>query len=42
VLKGLEPLLDPDLLAILRAMGHGNEVLVDANFPAAKGVIRPA
>lgn len=36
MLIGIDPLLGPDLLAILRAMGHGDEVaLVDANFPAA-------
>ncbi|HEX3499956.1 MAG TPA: RbsD/FucU domain-containing protein [Stellaceae bacterium] len=36
MLKGLDPLLGPELLAILRAMGHGDELaLVDANFPAA-------
>src|SRR5262245_50933021 len=35
MLKGLDPLLGPDLLATLRAMGHGDEIaLVDANFPA--------
>ena len=35
MLKGLDPLLSPDLLATLRAMGHGDEIaLVDANFPA--------
>jgi len=35
MLKGLDPLLGPDLLAALRAMGHGDEiVLADANFPA--------
>jgi L-fucose mutarotase len=35
VLKGLDPLLSPDLLQVLRAMGHGDEiVLVDRNFPA--------
>lgn len=35
MLKGVDPLLGPDLLAILRAMGHGDEiVLADANFPA--------
>lgn len=35
MLKGINPLLGPDLLAILRAMGHGDEiVIVDANFPA--------
>ncbi len=36
MLKGLDPLLGPDLLHVLRAMGHGDElVIVDANFPAA-------
>src|SRR5512135_2782586 len=35
MLKGLDPLLGPDLLAILRAMGHGDELVVaDANFPS--------
>lgn len=36
MLKGLSPLLSPDLLHALASMGHGNEiVLADANFPAA-------
>jgi len=36
MLKGLDPLLTPDILAALRAMGHGDELVVaDANFPAA-------
>ena len=36
MLKGLDPLLTPDLLAALRAMGHGDEIaLVDGNYPAA-------
>jgi L-fucose mutarotase len=35
MLKGIPPVLGPDLLATLRAMGHGDEiVIVDANFPA--------
>lgn len=35
MLKGIDPLLTPDLLHTLAAMGHGDElVLVDANFPA--------
>lgn len=35
MLKGLDPLLSADLLHALRAMGHGDViVLVDANFPA--------
>ena len=34
MLKGIDPVIGPDLLAILRAMGHGDEiVLADANFP---------
>jgi len=36
VLKGIDPLLGPDLLHVLAAMGHGDEIaIVDANFPAA-------
>lgn len=35
MLKGLDPLLGPELLAVLRAMGHGDEIaLVDGNYPA--------
>ena len=35
MLKGLDPLLSADVLAALRAMGHGDELVVaDANFPA--------
>ena len=35
MLKGIPPLLGPDLLHVLRAMGHGDEiVIVDANYPA--------
>ena len=36
MLKNIDPLLGPDLLAQLRAMGHGDElVIVDANYPAS-------
>jgi L-fucose mutarotase len=36
MLKGIDPLLGPDLLQALAAMGHGDEIaIVDANFPAA-------
>src|SRR6478672_3649756 len=36
VLKNIDPLLSPDLLSTLRAMGHGDELaIVDANYPAA-------
>ena len=35
MLIGIDPLLSPDLLRSLRAMGHGDEIVVaDANFPA--------
>ena len=35
MLKHLDPLLTPELLHVLRAMGHGDEiVIVDANYPA--------
>lgn len=34
MLKGIPPILGPDLLHILRAMGHGDEIaIVDANYP---------
>jgi L-fucose mutarotase len=34
VLKGISPLLSPELLAVLCRMGHGDEiVLADAHFP---------
>ncbi len=36
MLKGISPLLSPELLAELCAMGHGEEiVLADAHFPAS-------
>ena len=35
MLRGLDPLLGPELLQILRSMGHGDEIaIVDANYPA--------
>ena len=44
MLKGLNPLLSPDLLKVLRAMGHGDEIaIVDGNYPAdtdAKRLVR--
>ena len=34
MLKGISPLIGPDLLALLHRMGHGDEiVLADAHFP---------
>lgn len=36
MLKGIDPILSPELLHALAAMGHGDELaVVDANFPAA-------
>ena len=36
MLKGIHPLLTPELLYAIAAMGHGDEIaIVDANFPAA-------
>jgi L-fucose mutarotase len=44
MLKGLSPLLSPDLLSLLSRMGHGDEmILADAHFPGetfGKRVIR--
>ena len=37
MLKGIDPILSPDLLATLRAMGHGDEIaIVDGNYPAVE------
>jgi L-fucose mutarotase len=36
MLKNINPVLSPDLLMVLRSMGHGDDIaIVDANFPAA-------
>jgi L-fucose mutarotase len=36
MLKNIDPLLNADLLQVLAAMGHGDDIaLVDRNFPAA-------
>jgi len=36
VLKGIDELISADLLYVLAAMGHGDEIaIVDRNFPAA-------
>ena len=41
MLKGIDPILGPELLATLRAMGHADEIaIVDANFPAAANARR--
>lgn len=35
MLKNIDPLLGPELLRVLRAMGHGDEIaVVDSNYPA--------
>jgi L-fucose mutarotase len=37
ILKNIDPILIPDLLHILRSMGHGDKLCIcDCNFPAAK------
>ncbi|HEY5590134.1 MAG TPA: RbsD/FucU domain-containing protein, partial [Paludibacter sp.] len=34
MLKGISPLISPELLSVLARMGHGDEiVLADAHFP---------
>jgi L-fucose mutarotase len=44
MLKNIDPLLSPELLRVLRAMGHGDEIaVVDGNYPAeehAKRLVR--
>ncbi len=41
MLKNIPPLLGPDLLHILAAMGHGDDlVIADANFPGASNANR--
>ena len=43
VLRNLDPLLTPELLHVLAAMGHGDEIVVcDANFPAESVALRTA
>ena len=41
MLKGINPLLNADVLQALRAMGHGDDLIIaDTNFPVGLG--RPA
>jgi len=41
MLKGIDPLLSPDLLRVLRAMGHGDQIaIVDGNYPAEMDATR--
>jgi L-fucose mutarotase len=35
MLKGISPLISPELLSVMASMGHGDEImLADAHFPA--------
>jgi L-fucose mutarotase len=41
MLKNIDPLLTPELLQVMAAMGHGDELaVVDANFPADSVALR--
>lgn len=41
MLRGIDPILGPELLHTLRAMGHGDEIcIVDANFPSVSNAKR--
>ena len=37
MLRNIDPILSPDMLQVLRAMGHGDEIVIaDANFPGER------
>jgi len=41
MLKGISPIISPELLKILCEMGHGDEIVIgDGNFPAAANAKR--
>lgn len=41
MLKGIPPIISPDLMKVLMEMGHGDEIVfVDGNFPAAANAQR--
>lgn len=41
MLKGLDPILNSEVLGVLRAMGHGDDlILCDTNFPAQSVAVR--
>jgi L-fucose mutarotase len=41
MLIGIDPVLGPETLSVLRAMGHGDRlVLADANYPASSSAAR--
>jgi L-fucose mutarotase len=42
MLKGIPPVISPDLIKVLMEMGHGDElVIADGNFPSASIAQRP-
>ena len=41
ILKGISPLLSPELLYVLRSAGHRDVIaIVDANFPAVSNAVK--
>ena len=41
MLKGIDPIISPELLKIIMEMGHGDELVIgDGNFPAASNARR--
>ena len=41
MLKGISPLISPELLKILSELGHGDTIVfADANFPSASNAVR--
>ncbi len=43
MLKGINPLLNADVLQVLRAMGHGDDLIVaDTNFPSQSVALQTA
>ncbi len=41
MLRNINPILSPQLLYVLRAMGHGDEIVItDANFPFRVAIMR--
>jgi L-fucose mutarotase len=43
MLKGIHPLLTPELIGVLASMGHGDDLaVVDANFPATSTAMETA
>jgi len=41
MLKGIDPIISPELLKIIMEMGHGDELVIgDGNFPAASNAQR--